>query len=164
MSKQVIPTLQDDTLDFLFAYMHGQAARQIERADQLDAKGTQLFAAASVVVGLAGLAAAGSAPVVTGALIAVIAFYIATGVTAYFMLRVRSWRVSGHADVLWEQHWMDTPNEIKHAIVEDAAASVKENRDPLASKARWLKAMQVLLSLEVACVGIAAILSRLVEV
>ncbi len=74
---------------------------------------------------------------------------------------MRSWRVSGHADALWNDYWDESPRNIKHAIVADAAESVASNRETLRQKAQWLTATQVLLMLEVVSVVVAVVVDRM---
>lgn len=160
-TKDSAATLTDETLDLLYEHSRGQTTGQIEWSDQLDSKGAQLFAAGSVVVGLAGLGMTGDARMTTIVLFIAVVCYVGLAIAAFFLLRVREWFVSGHADILWREHWADSPRDIKHAIVEDAAQAVAHNRALLLEKSRWLLAVQVLLTVEVISVGMAVVTARL---
>lgn len=131
------PELRPETLDFIFSASRETLPKQTEAAVGMDAKAIQVFAVASVVIGLA--AAGGirtSAPRALGVLL--VAAYVVAAVTSLMTLWVRQFRVSDGTEQLWRNYWADPVDEIKHALIADVADGEVENRGLLAHKRQLL--------------------------
>ncbi|MDE2670324.1 MAG: hypothetical protein OXI51_11780 [Chloroflexota bacterium] len=68
---------------------------------------------------------------------AVVAFVVG----AFAMLdcvRLRRYRSSDHADVLWQDYWDLDVTDVKHALVEDIAKAYDHNQEVIRGKTRSL--------------------------
>ncbi|HXF50283.1 MAG TPA: hypothetical protein VNM43_01215 [Dehalococcoidia bacterium] len=154
--------LRDDTLDLLFSVVKDAPERQLSVLDSLENKIASIFAAASVVVGLAVSEGrgvdSGTGPL--SLLIAAVTAYLAVAFCTFAGLRLVRFRRTLHADALWKFHWQDPPEWIKHALVADAAESYAYNKKVLQNKGFWVLAVMGFAALEVLLVGVALIWSR----
>jgi len=156
--RQVRP----ETLAFIFGLVRDAPERQLHDLEALDAKMVQIFGAASIVIGLAGISDTnldGSTAVkalLVGALIA----YFATAVVSFIHLRLREFRRSLHADTLWNELWQRDVGEIQHALVADIAAAYDYNKQVLHEKGRTILAALVLAGIEIVLVGASITWSR----
>jgi len=159
LSREVLP----ETLDFIFQVVKGAPERELRDLEALDAKMVQIFGAASIVIGLAGVSSTsqGSTSPVSGLLVAALLAYFATAALSFFHLRLRDFRRSLHADVLWKELWQFDVSEIQHILVEDVSVAYSHNKLVLHEKGRTILAALVLAGIEVALVGVAIIWSRL---
>jgi hypothetical protein len=150
--------LRAETLDFILDYTKDAPRRQAEVSHMIDTKALQVFAAASIVLGLA---AAG--PLREGAavwLFGVALFvYVGAAVAAFFVLRTRDFRVVDDAENIWPQYWHVELVDVKHALVDDITSASAENADLLGSKGRALRWLVVATAVEVVLVGSAVIAS-----
>jgi hypothetical protein len=123
--------LKPETLDFLFDFITPLSERQLQAADALDSKAVQVFSAASVVIGLLALA---RETVAGGFLVAAALLYLGVAVSTFYAIKVRQFRVTRHADDLWQRHWHRDVAAIKHSLVSDAAEAYAENKNVLHDK------------------------------
>lgn len=131
------PTLRPETLDFIYEASRETLPNQVEAAVGMDGKAIQVFAVASVVIGLA--AAGGihtAAPRILGILLVVA--YVVAAVTSLMTLWVRKFRVADGTEQSWRKYWADPVDEIKHALIADIAECEIENRGLLARKRELL--------------------------
>ena len=123
--------IKPETLDFLYEFITPLSERQLQSADALDSKAVQLFSAASIVIGLLGVA---GTSVAGGFLVAAAVIYLAVAISTFYAVKIRRYRVTRHGDVLWQEHWQRDVAAIKHSLVSDAAKGYAENRDVLTDK------------------------------
>jgi hypothetical protein len=147
-----------ETLDFILDYTKGAPSRQAETSHSLGAKALQVFAAGSIVLGLA---AAG--PLRHGAAAwffgAALLGYLVVAVAAFAVLRTREFRVVDDADNIWPRYWNAELADVKHGLLEDITSAYAENADLLGSKGRALKWLVVARAAEVLLVGSAVLAS-----
>jgi hypothetical protein len=150
--------LRSETLDFILDYTKGAPRRQAETSHGIDTKALQVFAAGSVVLGLAaaGPLRHGAAAWLFGA--ALFVYVVAAG-AAFSVLRTRDFRVVDDADYIWPQYWNAELVDIKHALVDDIASAYVENAVLLGSKGKALKWLVGATAAEVLLVGGAVIAS-----
>ena len=156
--------INPDTLEFMWSATKEAPERQLESARAADTKMVQIFAAASIVIGLAGFATGGAvSDRAVGSLIAAaLAAYIFSAFFAFLHLRTRRFRRSLQADVMWTEHWQDEVLDIKHSLVADISSAYRHNKQLLENKARFSLAALVATGLEVVLVGAALTKSVLV--
>jgi hypothetical protein len=147
-----------ETLDFILDYTKGTPRRQAEVSHEIDTKALQVFAAASIVLGLA---AAGPLREGTAAWLfgAALFAYVAAAVAAFCVLRTRDFRIVDDADNIWPRYWNVELLDVKHALVDDITSASAENADLLGSIGRALKWLVVATAAEVLLVGSAVIAS-----
>lgn len=147
-----------ETLDFILDYIKDGPKRQLEAASAIDSKALQVFAAASIVVGLAsaGPLRHGTAAWVYGAGLFV---YLAAAAAAFDVLRTRKFRVVDDADHIWPRYWNVELAKVKYALVADITAAFEHNAELLGDKAFALKCLVGATAAEVALVGAAVIVS-----
>lgn len=130
-------TVPAETLDFLFEYTRGAPQRQLVAMDALDTKAFALFSASAVVVGLAGIGVWSSQelPLAAGILfVLAVAAFVVVGLTVFDCVRLRRYRLSDRASVLWQEFWNDEVDDIKHALVSDIAEAYDINEAILRRK------------------------------
>ncbi len=159
MSKEVRP----DTLDFIYEHVRDAPAEQKRSQESLDSKMVQIFGAASIVIGLAGVTSRGlnAGDTVNALLVGAVLAYVVAAVMALLGLRTRKFRRTFHADELWRYYWRDEPTKIKHALVDDISKSYVHNREILRDKARMVSLGLAAAGVEVVLVALALIWSRL---
>ena len=143
------------TLDFIYEHTKDASAVQSHDSEALDSKIVQLFSAASIALGLMGLALKTPA-IQTSAqymMYAAVAGYLVTGVASIWVLWVRKLRRSLQADVLWPQYWNEDVPLIKHALVADIVSSYETNKAILKSKKRGVILGLIAVLIEVGLVG-----------
>jgi len=152
-----------DTLDFVFDLVRDAPEKQLHDLEALDNKMVQIFGAASIVIGLAGVSdAITDRPLAADVLlVAALVTYVATAIVAFFHLRLREFRRSLHADVLWDEMWQLDPTQIKHVLVDDVSRAYRHNKLVLHEKGRTILAGLILAGLEVMFVGGSITWSRL---
>lgn len=157
------PEYSPETLDLIYQAVKDAPLTQLRDVDALDTKVMNSFAAASVVIGLAGL---GAANIPRGGLamlwlLLAIGCYLVVGGLTLTNLRPQWFRGPVNAETLWNTHWDLPPNDVKLAIVEDVRDAYKQNRIGIARKARLLLWTHALIMSEVLCVGFALMSDRL---
>jgi hypothetical protein len=156
--------ISEDALDYILDYTKGAPEQVLSFADALDSKIVQIFAAASVVMGLAGISDAsahGGKAAISFLWIALLS-YLATSVCAFVCLNLRRFRETLRADVLWAEYYDKSVSDIKHALVEDISRAFGENKRLIDGKAEWARRTLVATTVEVLAVVTMVILSRLV--
>ena len=152
--------LNPETLDFILAYTKDAPEQQLQDAKFLDDKMVKIFAAGSVVIGLAGISTKVSGDWILGGLLMCgLLAYAVLAITALRHLKVRDFRGSFHADRLWPEYWMEKPESIKHALVDDIAEAYGHNKELLGNKGRTVDVALVATAVEVAMVGAAIVWS-----
>jgi hypothetical protein len=153
------PRLEADTLDLLYDLARRAPDAQLRDVDSIDAKVTQVFAAGSVLIGLAALRGTHhhtTAGILLGVAVAVFLY------VAYYALRTlwtREFRVLISPEQLWRDYWADPPESIKHAVVADVATGYPENDRLLQDKRRSLRQALIGVGIEAVAIGVALALS-----
>jgi hypothetical protein len=152
------PDLRPDTLDFILDYTKGAPARQADTSHEIDTKALQVFAAGSIVLGLAaaGPLRHGAAAWFFGAALFV---YGVVAFAAFSVLRTRDFRVVDDADHIWPRFWNVDLADVKLALVKDITSAFTENSVLLNSKGRALKWLVGATAAEVLLVGLALFVS-----
>jgi hypothetical protein len=161
MAQTQSPTLSTDTLDFIWQLTKDATEVQLKDVESLDSKAFQIISVASVVIGLTSLAALKTP--ITGTpgayLIVTAVAYAICGLFSLGSLQIRKYRRSLYADELWPKHWMDTPDDIKHAMVQDISEAYAHNGRMLRHKSTYLRWALAALITESAFVAAAIISS-----
>ncbi len=153
--------INPESLDLILELTKGGPESQLRDVDALDAKTVQVFAAASIVIGLATLAGerGGTASTVL-LLLSLGSFVVAVGAAAVGVF-VRDFRKSYQADYLWGHFWDRPAQELKHSVVADIAAAYTHNRTVIETKARATQVAVMMTGLETLLVGLALVVARL---
>lgn len=153
------PKLREETLDFLFEYTRDAPARQFSVVDGLDAKIVQVFAAATVIVGLAAVNLAHQPFAVTIFLAVAILAYIGVVVATVRAVGVTDYKGNAHADALWHKFWADDVMSIKHALVASTSKAYAENRELIAKKGSAVQCAIIATGIEAIAVGISLLVA-----
>ena len=124
--------IRSEVVDFIFEQGRTATDRQLRDADSLDAKATQLFSAATVIVGLAGFSGQANAAVLTGAIVV----YVLVVIASLYALWLAKFRVTDSPEQLLLRYWTEPLFETKYAMVTDMAAGFEENERSLGRKRR----------------------------
>ncbi len=120
-----------DTLRLLYHHLKGAPFRRIRDGNRQESKAINVFAAATILIGLAGVAHPSPTNlrwlVVLLSVLAVVAYAAAVGGTV-FTIWPRAYRAADYDDTLWPTFWDMTPSEIQHAIIEDITAGASANK------------------------------------
>ena len=146
-------TPRPEIVDFILDQGRTASERQLRDADALDAKATQLFSAATVIVGLAGFSGEAQ-PVLLSIAVAV---YLCAAGSALYALWLAKYRVTDSPHQLLSRYWNEPLIETKYAMVSDMAAGFTENERALGRKRRGVLVTLALTGLETALVGAAVI-------
>lgn len=149
-----------ETVHFIFEATKDAVERQMRDFEAFDTKMVQIFAAASVIIGLAGF---GRATVAGGWLVTLLLFgavlaYLGTAFLAFQHLQPKTVKRVPLSD-LWETHWRREPAQIEYALVEAINEAAVENRPVLDAKASRIRWAVLTTATEVGCVGLAVIAS-----
>jgi hypothetical protein len=150
--------LRADSTDLIYAATADARPAQLRTADALDTKATAVFAAATVVLGLA---ASGSDDGTAQAVLVglAVAAYIAAAVAALWCFRIRRYRIELEPEYLWGRYWKQDPLAIKHAIIAERGTGFRENEILLEQKTRALKLAITFTAAETVLVGIVLLVS-----
>jgi len=151
-----------DALEFLFDAVGKAPMRQLESQAALDAKAAQVFSAASIVIGLAGLRELRSASSAAIALLIVAlgAYAVVAGAMLVQVL-AKGFRIVDNVDEVWPWGWNKGADELRYAFLADAADAFRMNAVLLQTKAKTLEVMLVATGLETLLVGAAIVASAL---
>ncbi len=141
-----------DTADFLLEYVRDAPERQLSAADAVHATLVQVFAAASVVVGLVALADFSPWYIVGAG-----AAYAGVALSTVIGLWSRNFQTTRYPDVLWSQYYMDSPAAIKLELVAKIADVYPKNREILKFKHWALVGALTSLAVEVGFIVVAVI-------
>lgn len=153
------PVPSDTTLDFIYEHTRGAVRGHVEQARGLDTKAAQIFAAATVVIGLAGATHDPSAP--GGLLIAALVFYGLTLLGSIAAMWPVTFAGSDFGANLWPDHYDQQPREIKHGIVAAVTKASSGNESRIQLKAWLVMAVLISTGIEAILVGVALTVSRL---
>ena len=145
--------IRPDVVDFIFDQGRTATDRQLRDLDSLDAKATQIFSAATVIVGLAGFSGQANAAILTAAVL----IYVLVSAAALYALWLVKFRVTDSPQQLLSRYWTEPLLETKYAMVSDMAAGFNENEQSLGRKRRVVLCALALTGLETAFVGVAVI-------
>ena len=153
------PHLEPETLELIFEMSRHSPEDQLRASDAVDSKIFQAFAVASVLIGLAAIHGPKHDNLETGLLAAAVGAFLNTRRRGDPRLWSRAYRVGIGPTQLWQSFWLDTPETIKHAFVDDIASGYVENDGHLASKHRALRFVLIALVIEAGAIGAALIAS-----
>jgi hypothetical protein len=158
VDQRATERLRPDSTDLIYAATADARTEQLRAADAQDAKATAVFAAATVVIGLA---AAGSQHGTTQSVLVglAVAAYVVTAVAAVLCLRIRRFSIELAPDYLWNRYWNQEPLAIKHAIIQERGTGFRENEGLLREKTRALKYATVSTAAETVVVGVVLLVS-----
>lgn len=154
-NQQAKESLKGDTLDFILQHTKDAPEHQLRDVDSLDTKMFQALSVATITLGLAGFAVQHAQKdfVMVDILLAAIMAYVAVAIGALAGLRIRRFRRSLQADVLWPQHWDRDVADVKHSLVTDIVAAYEHNMKILHRKAVVLAFVLGAMSFEAVLVG-----------
>ena len=147
------------TLDLILQSAMGRLDSQAHDMDASDAKIVQVFASASIIIGLTSFAGKTGGEPTTVSLVPALFFYvIAIGISAYG-LWPRSLNTPFNTNLMWKTHNDATVYEIKHALVDNRAIDYPDNQKIITAKSRATKVLIVATAAEALAVGVALFLS-----
>jgi hypothetical protein len=150
-----------EALELIYEQTRGGPARQQTSFDSIDAKAVQVFAAASVVLGLGTFTTATHLRgIATLLYVFAVLAYVAAGRAAWAILRVRSFRVVDGADRWWPTHRHADPGYLLEQLLDDLATAFQENRARLATKGHPLDLLLSATAIEAVLVA-GAVIARL---
>ena len=145
--------IRSEVVDFIFDQGRAASERQLRDADSLDTKATQLFGAATVIVGLAGFSGRTNAGLLTGA----VAVYLVAASAALYALWLAKFRVTDSPAQLLDRYWSEDLLTTKYAMVADMASGFDDNEQILGRKRRGVLSVLFLTGVETALIGAAVI-------
>jgi hypothetical protein len=150
----------DGTVKLLYEHMRGGPERQQRSADAIDAKAVQIFAAASVVLGLGTLTATSNLHGLPAFLYLLAAgVYAVAAWAAWHILHVRSVRVVDGADLWWPSHRLAEEEFVREELLQELAYAFDENRRVLDDKGGPLDTLLLATAVEAVLVAIAVVTS-----
>lgn len=151
-----------DTVQFIYEHTRDSARNQFGTMDALDAKATQMFAAAAVIVGFAAVAAVprgtGFSVGLLGVLLGVGAF-LTTAFLTTFTLRPYDVFRSDHGETMWPTYKGFTPDQIREKLAEEMPGIVQHNQHVIEEKAGYVRGIAVALAAEATFVIVGVILN-----
>ncbi len=151
-----------ETLDFILQATKDGPESQSRDIDALDAKVFQVFAAASIILGLASFSQeAGGGDTTTALLGGALAAYVVAVVASVIGLFTRNFHTSFHANTMWETHHDKAVEQIKLALVTSIADAYSKNNKLLKVKSRAARVVIGATAAEAFLVGLAIILARI---
>lgn len=147
------------TLEFLVGAMERTLDRQLGAVDGLDAKVVQVFATASVVIGLAAAGLHGARHATLCFLIAAVVAYVATVGCAAVSLWIRGYCTVPAPDDLWANHAWDSIGELRITLADAMVRAYRTNVNLMPWKVWAVKGAIFATGAEALCVGIAVILT-----
>jgi hypothetical protein len=154
---------ESKTIDVIYDHLKDVAEQQLGDQASIDGKVVQVFAVASVVVGLSGINAASAAAnpgLVTALLLVGLGAYLAVAVVSATELWTREFKTLRFGATLWENEWDVPPEEVKVAVIEKAGPAYEHNRKKIQAKGALLAWALMLTGVEVAFV-VGSIVARI---
>jgi hypothetical protein len=148
-----VATVSVHVVNFIFDQGRSATERQLRDAGAIDAKGTQIFGAATVIVGLAGFSRSANAPLLAAA----VCVYLLVALATLYALWLAKFRVTDSPSQLIDRYWNEPLEETKYAMVLDMAKGFAENEASLGRKRRGVLWALGLTGVETALVGAAVI-------
>jgi len=133
---------QSETLRLLYEHSRNGPARQVSAGDAIDAKTFQLFAAATVVLGLGSFAAAHLTRWAAVFYLAAIAAYVLAGSSAWAILRARDYQVVDRGDRFWPSHRLAETDYVREQLLDDIGAATVHNHAVLDAKGEPLQVVR----------------------
>lgn len=145
-----------DSLEFILEHIRDAPEKQIQAIDTLDSKMIQIFAAASIVIGLTGFGSASGAGTLDAMpLVLALIAYISVAVVAIVHLWPKYIRWNLHADSLWPAYGNYDVEEIRAVLAQDTSEAYAYNNRILNGKSNTILMALIGTGLEVVLVGIA---------
>jgi hypothetical protein len=150
-----------EALELIYKQTMGGPAPQQTSFDSIDGKAVQVFAAASVVLGLGTFTTATHLRgIATLLYIVAVLAYIVAGRAAWSIVRVRSFRVVDGADRWWPTHRRADPGYLIEQLLDDLATAFRENRARLEVKGQPIDFLLSATAIEAVLVA-GAVIARL---
>lgn len=137
------------TLDLIYEVTRQGPPNQFREAETLDAKIVQIFAAASVVLGLAAVAG----DMVIGFLVLAVIAYVAVAGATLWGIWIRKTKRPFHSDTLLEDFWKDSAADVRYALAYELPEMYSHNQRIIDDKATAAKLAIIATAVEVAAVG-----------
>lgn len=153
--------INPETLNLIIEATKAGPESQLRDVDAMDAKAVQIFATASVIVGLAAFAGTAGGSVSTGLFILGFIAYAVAASGAFSSLRVRDYLRPFPADSALDSFWDAEPFEVQHALADSISKAYKGNQALLKEKASRTQVAIISTGLESLFVGAALIAARL---
>lgn len=164
MTEETDPRLEQrdsEITEVIYDYMKAVPEAQQSDWKDLDTKIVQIFQAASIVMGLAGVASGNliaASGIASIALIVSLAFYVLVAGTAFCGLYPRAFeRVQ--ASTLWDLYWDDTLVNMRHGLIESIGDAYPNNQKIIDRKGWYLFLALLAAGIEVVLVVLALILA-----
>jgi len=148
-----------ETLKVICAIAQTSPSEQLRAAEAVDSKIFQALAAGSVLIGLAAVQAGEHDDLKIAFLAAAVAAFLVLATLAIPTLWSRRFRIGMGPDQLWNDYWSNTPDQIRHAYVDDIVSGYQQNEKLLASKHKALRGILLALLAEVCAIASALISS-----
>lgn len=154
-------TSPEGTIDVIYDRLSGVAEAQFGDQTNLDGKMIQIFVAASVVMGFSGFTATSAAKnpawVVTFLCLALAAYALVALATG-LELWTAKFEALRFGSSLWDEEWMQPPDQVKLAVIDRVKAAYDSNLKILKEKGRLVSAGIVATGFEVLFVALAVII------
>ncbi len=135
-------TLRPETVQEIYSLLKDVPEKQYEVASRSDAKIVSVFGASSVAIGLGGFSLNNQMQSVGTASAALFTLSLVVYVAVLYVSASHLWpkglRVLEYAD-LWRRHWDQSPEDLRHAVIERLSEIVGNNERVLDEKAASLK-------------------------
>lgn len=148
-----------ETLELLTDLARQGPSEQIKASDAVDTKIFQAFATGSILIGLVTLGDVDRGCVSIVFVSVAVAALAGLAIAAIWALWSRRFRVPISSHQLWMRYWNESPDDIRHAYLDDLASAYAENEAHIASKHRALRVVLILLLVEVAAISATLIAS-----
>lgn len=147
------------THEFLVGAMERALDRQFSAVDGLDSKMVQVFATASVVIGLAAAGLHNARHETLWLLVLSLVGYVVVVCCAAVALWVRSFSTVPDPDELWKQHSWDTVAELRITLCSSMESAYLSNRKLMVWKTWPVKIAILATGVEAVSIGTALILT-----
>jgi hypothetical protein len=150
------------TVDLIYNHLKDVAEKQFGDQANLDGKMIQIFAVASVVMGLTGLSGATQVKNITVGVVLGLALagYIVVAALTGFEYRVKQFEALRFGATLWDKQWDQAPEDVKIAVIDRVKEAYNTNKSILNEKATLLTWGIGAVAVEVVLV-VAAVIVRL---
>ena len=148
------------TVDVIYNHLKDVAEKQFDDQKNLDGKMVQIFAVASVVMGLTGLSGGTTVKNVAVAVFLSLALtaYVAVAFFTGFEYRIKNFEALRFGDSLWREEYDQSPDQVKIAVIDRVSHAYKANNGILTDKANLLTWGMIAVAAEVVLVVVAVII------
>lgn len=154
MASEPEPSINRETLKLLVDLAKDTPGEQVRLGASMDGKLVQVFAAATILIGLAATAS-GNDAIPSYLVFAAVGAYVGTAAASIYGLWVRTMRVSDTPNELWTKLYDVDPDDARHSVIADLADGYPENEGTLDCKRLALKIALILTGVEAFLMGVA---------